>query len=179
MLGRILHPFLLYISLTPAAMLSATPLDPSVPNASLQLPANLTSYPWQCWPKGNHRLMPTTKEDCRLVAEKAYILGLPGRSLVFGTDDIPSNDIVIPLAISAGSCKIRLLALDRKEPHVSDTFSPRHLAHMINRLAQQCVEPSPHLGGEAGIGAKQLIGLVVAGFLKPESGIAEDGAVIE
>lgn len=176
-----------------AVSVIASPLAPpdSITTALLQSSQNLTlpplppHIPWQCWGTDLPRLTPTTWEDCLKVAQgmnslqpedRPYVTGTP---ITFGTADIPSNDFVIPMALSSGSCKVRLMPLREKTGEdVTDSMTPRYLAHMIGRMAQMCVVPEPHLGGQGAVGGKGVLALVVAGILKPRRGAAADRRVL-
>ena len=82
------------------------------------------------------------------------------------------------MALTAGSCKIRLLPLN-PAPFLSDKFTLRYLAHSINRMALQCIEHGPHNGGEGEVGPKGVIGLVVGGTIKPKDPIVPGRLVVE
>lgn len=71
------------------------------------------------------------------------------------------------MAMGVDTCKVRLVPL-AYGPHVMDSFTPRYLSHQINRLAQMCIIPGPHLGGEGGIGGKDFVGLAVGGVIGPK-----------
>ncbi len=156
---------------------SATPFSP--PNSidsQILPPTNLTSYPWRCWTVPDPRINPTTARDCRLVAEKVQKLSPYHQPPAFGTNDDPSIDFLLPMTLTAESCEIRLLALGQA-PYLSDRFTLRYLGHTINRMAQQCVVPWPHQGGEGAIGPKEVIGLAVGGILRPK-GLVEPGRLV-
>ena len=76
---------------------------------------------------------------------------------------------MLPMAMGVDTCKVRLLPLSYG-PDVMDSFTPRYLSHQINRLAQMCIIPGPHLGGEGGIGGKDFVGLAVGGIIGPKNG---------
>lgn len=158
---------------------SATPLSPPISIDSEILPStNLTSYPWRCWTMPSPRVNPTTARDCRLVAEEVQKLSPHNRPLVFGMNDNPSIDFVLPMSLTTESCQIRLLPLNAA-PYLSDKFSLRYLAHTINRMAQQCVVPWPHEGGEGAIGPKEVIGLMVGGTIRPKGLVLPGRIVVE
>lgn len=82
------------------------------------------------------------------------------------------------MALTVDSCKVRLLPLSIG-PHINDSFTPRYLSHQINRMTQKCVQPPPHIGGEGGIGSKDVIGLAVAGLAVSPATKADSRLVIE
>ena len=82
------------------------------------------------------------------------------------------------MAMGVDTCKVRLLPLSFG-PHVVDSFTSRYLSHQINRLAQMCIIPGPHLGGEGGIGEKDVIGLAVGGLIGPKTITVNGPLVIE
>lgn len=140
--------------------------------------SNFTSLEWQCWTESSRRLTPAFYHDCRAVAEGFQGLPPRGQPLVFGTLNTDEVDYRIPMSLTFSTCSVRILPLSTG-PHVIDTFTHRYLSHAINRLGQQCVIPAPHLGGEGGIGKKGVIGLVVAGLLKPRESFASNRLVIK
>lgn len=161
------------------AIATATPLSPPPPiDTALLPPVNLTSYPWRCWQDPHPRVNPTTAPDCRLVAERVQRLSQDKGPLTFGTNNNPSIDFVLPMALTVVSCKIRLLPLN-SVPFLSDKFTLRYLAHSINRMALQCIEHWPHNGGEGEVGPKGVIGLVVGGTIKPKDLVVPGRIVIE
>ena len=122
--------------------------------------------------------MPALYEDCRAVAEGLHTFGPKGRPWVVGTEDVRGVDFVLPMALGVDTCKVRLLPLSTGPP-VRESFTPRYLSHQINRLAQMCIMPSPHLGGEGGIGVKDVIGLAVGGLIAPKTITVNGPLVLE
>lgn len=158
---------------------STVALNPTVLNeASMLSKANLTTVEWSCWTKTLPRLELPLYRDCQAVAEGIQTLPPYGRPLVFGTEDIPGIDYLLPLSLSTGTCKIRILPLSLGR-HVNDTFTPRYLSHAINKMAMKCIMPPPHIGGEGPIGKKQVLALVVAGLVRPRDIGAKYRLVIE
>ena len=161
------------------AVVSATPLNLSLFNTDTGVsPTNLSEHiEWTCWTQRKSRIKPALWEDCRAIAEGLHTFGPPGRPWVFGTEDKPGVDFVLPMAMGVDSCKVRLLPLSRG-PHIQDSFTPRYLSHQINRLALMCIVPGPHLGGEGSIG-KDVIGLAVGGIISPKTITINGPLVIE
>ena len=159
---------LLYTLCLPSALSLALSRNPAAADVSLSLPA--TELPWQCWDPNIPRLVPAGFDDCRRLAEAIQLLRPEhrpyhvGDPITWGTQD--EADFGIPLAISVGTCRVGLLPLSSELP-VTDTFTSRYLAHALNRMSQQCVNPAPHFGGEGSIGPKQVVALTVTGFDEP------------
>lgn len=180
-----IHFYLVFAGSSPAALPASS--TPNEPNAFLS--TNLTAHPWHFW-RPTPRIIPAVFEDCRAAAEGIQTLRpasrpyRTGEPIIFGTEDIPGNDFLIPMAIIARTCKVRLMPLSTG-PHFSDSFTPRQLAHAVGRMNQKCIMPAPHLGGEGGIGTRGVIALVVAGMIKPHQTrlidqlIVEQGATLE
>ena len=169
-----------YLSIFLFAMVSATPLNFSLFNTAAGVsPTNLSEHlEWHCWTQRRSRILPAVWEDCRAVAEGLYSFGPSGRPWVFGTENKPGVDFVLPMAMGVDTCKVRLLPLSIG-PHVIDSFTSRYLSHQINRLTQMCIVPGPHLGGEGGIGEKDVIGLAVGGIIGPKTITVNGPVVIE
>ena len=167
-----IHYFFIFL----LTVVSATPLNFSLFNTAVS-PTNLSEHlDWSCWNQRKSRIKPALWEDCRAIAEGLHKFGPPGRPWVFGTENKPGFDFVLPMVMGVDTCKVRLLPLSIG-PHVQDSFTPRYLSHQINRLAQMCIVPGPHLGGEGGIGGKDVIGLAVGGIISPRT--INDPLVIE
>ena len=168
-----------YLNLLCIAVASKVALSLTVMNeASILSKANLTTFEWSCWSKTLPRLELPLYRDCQTVAEGIQTLRPYGRPLVFGTEDIPGTDYLLPISLSTGTCKIRILPLSLG-PHVNDSFTTRYLSHAINRMALKCVMPPPHIGGEGPIGKKQVLALVVAGLIRPRESGASNRLFIE
>ena len=168
-----------YLSILSIDVVLAESLNQSIAmEAAILSTTNSTSLDWLCWTENMPRLTPANYEDCRSVAEGIQTLPPSGRPLVFGTERIYGIDYLLPMSVSTRTCKVRLLPLSTG-PHINDSFTPRYLSHAVNRMSQQCVFPAPHLGGEGDIGKKKIIGLVVAGFLKPKESSASNRLVIK
>lgn len=55
----------------------------------------------------------------------------------------------------------------------------RYLSQKVARLAELCVRPGPHLGGEGRIGEKGVLALVLVGAEPPPpTGAGADGGVV-
>lgn len=55
----------------------------------------------------------------------------------------------------------------------------RYLSQKVARLAELCVRPGPHLGGEGRIGEKSVLGLVLVGVEPPPSmGVGSNSRVV-
>ena len=175
-----LNTMLHHLVVSLLAVVSATPLNLSLFNTVIGVsPANFSEpLEWQCWNQRRSRIRPALWEDCRAVAEGLHSFGPPGRPWIFGTEDVPGVDFVLPMAMGVDTCKVRLLPLSMG-PDINDTFTPRYLSHQINRLARMCVVPGPHLGGEGGIGGKDVIGLAVGGIIAPKTTTMNGPLVIE
>ena len=168
-----------YLNILCIAVACTVALNPPMVNeASMLSKANLTTIEWSCWTKTLPRLELPLYRDCRAVAEGIQTLPPYGRPLVFGTEDVDGIDYLLPLSLSTGTCKIRILPLSLGL-HVNDTFTHRFLSHAINRMAMKCIMPPPHIGGEGPIGKKQVLALVVAGLVRPRDIAAKDRLVIE
>ena len=166
--------YILCIAVAPTVALDPTTLN----EASLSSEANLTTIEWSCWTKTLPRLELPLYQDCRTVAEGIQTLPPHGRPLVFGTENVAGIDYILPISLSTGTCKIRILPLSFG-PHVNDTFTPRYLSHAINRMAMKCVMLPPHIGGEGPIGKKRVLALVVAGLVRPRDIAAKNRLIIE
>lgn len=142
---------------------------------------NITEFlEWSCWTHSASRIKPADWEDCRGIAEGILALEPHGRPWILGTRDVPEVDYVIPMSLTRDSCKIRILPLPiRTGPHVQDTFTARYLSHQVHRMNQMCVLPPPHIGGEGGIGSKDVIALAVAGLIAPKPSRRNGRLVIE
>lgn len=135
---------------------------------------------WQCWTHGASRIQPAFWEDCKGIAEGIMALEPHGRPWILGTENAPEVDYVIPMTLTRDSCKIRILPLPlRTGPHVQDSFTARYLSHQVHRMNQMCVVPPPHIGGEGGIGSKDVIALAVAGLIAPKPSRRNGQLVIE
>ena len=101
-----------------------------------------------------------------------------GRPLVFGTEDVAGVDYLLPMSLSTGTCKARIVPLSLG-PDIKETLTPRYVAHNVNRMALKCVIPPPHIGGEGGIGSKGVIALAVGGQVKPRNSGLEGKILVE
>ena len=169
-----LSSFFVILCTAAASTIALNVLD----EASVLSNANISATEWSCWTKTLPRLKLPLYRDCRSVAAGIQTLPPHGRPLVFGTEDVPGIDYLLPMSLATGTCKIRILPLSIG-PHVNDTFTPRYLSHAINRMAIKCIIPPPHIGGEGPIGQKQVIALVVAGLVGPKESGANNRPIIE
>ena len=101
-------------------------------------------------------------EDCRLLARDVANLSRSGRKYIFGTPDIPNVDFTVPQTFSRKTCVLNVLEIDSSQP-VSDAFTLRYLSQKLLRMAETCVLQPPHLGGEAPIGARGVLEIIVLG----------------
>lgn len=133
-------------------------------NALPEPARNLTNYPLECYGAHLTEIEPTNLEDCRELA--VGIVSLPpwGRPWTFSNEPGTQFDRHIPIGIKHRSCHLRVIPVD-EDALVTDTFTPRYLAHQIYRTINQCVLPWPHLGGEGEIGPKKILALTLSGPL--------------
>ena len=124
--------------------------------------SNVTDHPLFCYGKEITQLEPTNMEDCRELA--TIIMSLPpwGRPWVFSSIPNTKADKKLPMGLKAGSCHLRIIPVDLGA-QVTDAFTARHLAHQMHRTINQCVAPSPHLGGEGEIGPKKILAITLSG----------------
>lgn len=125
---------------------------------------NLTDWPLECYGAQLVQVKPTNLKDCREMA--VGIVSLPpwGRPWTFSNEPGHKADRHIPIGIKHRSCYLRIVPVE-DTAKVSDTFTPRYLAHQIYRTINECVIPWPHLGGEGEIGPKKVLALTLSGPL--------------
>jgi len=176
MANAMLH--LLILALLPLSL--ATPL----PNPLLTLPPNLnTALPFpdlRCYPTdAPYDLHTINPADCRQLAHDIATLDIPrGKRWIFGSPDIPGVELVIPVKYARRTCIAHITDTESAEP-AGDTFTMRYLSQKVARLAELCVHPGPHLGGEGRIGEKGVLALLLVGAEPPPptGGGADGGAV--
>lgn len=130
--------------------------------------SNLTDWPLKCYEEHFIRVKPTNLKDCREMA--VGIVSLPPWDRPWTFSNVPGNkaDRHIPIGIKHGSCHLRIVPIV-EDAQVSDAFTARYFAHQIYRTINQCIIPSPHLGGEGEIGPKKVLALTLSGPLEPRS----------
>ena len=99
--------------------------------------------------------------DCRQLARDIASIDRSGKKWVFGVADAPGVEYRVPATFARGSCVSHVIELESSRP-ASDSWTMRYLSQKVARLAEACVERSPHLGGECKIGAREDLALFIA-----------------
>ena len=105
--------------------------------------------------------------DCRQLVRDIASIDRSGRKWVFGVADAPGVDYTLPATFARGSCVSRVIEIESSRP-ASDSWTMRYLSQKVARVAEACVERSPHLGGECKIGAREELALFIAAAI-PEA----------
>ena len=111
--------------------------------------------------------------DCRQLERDIALLDRSGRKHTFGTADAPGVEYVVPAMYSRRSCILNIVEIEATQP-ASDALSFRYLSQKLSRMADWCVAPPPHLGGEVSIGVKEVLAMVVLG-VKADGGRGVNG----
>ena len=122
----------------------------------------------RCFP--THAPYPLEKAliaDCRQLVRDIALLDRSGRKHVFGTADAPGVEYIVPVTYSRRSCLLNIIEIESAQP-ASDELSHRYLSQKLSRVADWCVAPPPHLGGEVSIGPKEVLAMIVLGVEEPD-----------
>lgn len=104
--------------------------------------------------------------DCRQLVRDIALLDRSGRKHTFGTADVPGVEYVVPVTYARRSCLLNIIEIESTQP-TSDALSFRYLSQKLSRMADWCVAPPPHLGGEVSIGPKEVLAMIVLGVEEP------------
>ena len=127
---------------------------------------DLQALPWTCQETQHPGMNPTNWRDCLGLANALYNIAPPRRKIVFSTEDALDVDYHVPISFTHESCSASILPINDHAP-ARDTFYSRYLTIMVETMAQRCVIPAPHLGGQGEIGKKKLFALVLLGLPIP------------
>lgn len=72
----------------------------------------------------------------------------------------PDRDFLVPAAFIRGSC---IIYVDTVNDNDHDMLSMLDIRRVVLEVIDQCVKPSPHLGGKDLVGRKQVIKVLVFG----------------
>jgi len=149
----------------------ANPFPPHLPTLARFLPPLNTPLPFpdlRCFPAdAPYNLHTIDPADCRHLAHDIATLDVPrGKRWIFGTPDIPGVELTIPVTYSRKTCIAHIIDMESTQS-AGDAFTMRYLSQKVARLAELCVKPGPHLGGEGRIGEKGMLALVLVGSDPP------------
>ena len=105
--------------------------------------------------------------DCRQLVRDIALIDNSGRKHIFGSADTPQVEYIVPAKFSRRSCTLHVIHIESTQS-AGDALSFRYMSQKLSRVAEWCVAPPPHLGGEVSIGAKEVLAMIVLG-------VEEDG----
>lgn len=145
----------------PLLLLNSTRIESLVPN---------TPDPdWRCYPRNAPFPLDEIKmADCRQLARDIANLDRSGKKWKYGPADVPGVEKTLPATFSRRTCITHIIDMESTRP-LSDSFTMRYLSQKLGRMADMCVEPPPHLGGEGKIGAKEVLAIIVVGVAEPDN----------
>lgn len=148
---------------SPLLLSNSTIIQPSEDRAAPPTPG------WQCFPRRAPFPLEEIKiADCRQLVRDIAGLDPSGRKYVFGTADAPEVERTVPATYSRKTCIVNIIDMESTQA-ASDAFTMRYLSQKVARMADMCVGPPPHLGGESKLGAKGVLALVMVGVAEPDS----------
>ena len=157
---------LIYTMLVSAILASAKPL---LSNSTTYQSSTAPSPEWRCFPtRTPFPLDVVNMADCRQLVRDIANLDRSGKKWVYGTPDAPGVERTVPATFSRRTCITHIIDMESTEA-AYDAFTMRYLSQKLSRMAEMCVEPAPHLGGEGKIGAKEVLAIVVVGVAEPDT----------